>query len=105
MSPTLAEAIDVARDLAWRPFSNPGGNGAAMRYAERRELHRRLGELLGRSRLHRDPSAEARCLVAAMRRVAGVTFSNRYGHAYYVRRVAVLELRGALDVYDRSLGS
>jgi hypothetical protein len=98
MSPTLAEAVDVARNLAWLPIANLSN---ALRYRERRELHARLGELLSRSRLHRDPSPEARFLVAAMRRVAAATFVNRYGLPYYERRAAVTELRGCLDAYDR----
>jgi len=94
----MAEAIDVARDLAWRPIANLS---SAVRYAERRELHRRLGELLSRSRLHRDPSPEARFLIAAMRRAAAATFVNRKGLPYYERRQAVIELRGCLEAYDR----
>jgi hypothetical protein len=100
VSPSLAEAVDVARELAWLPIANLS---SPIRYAERRELHRRLCELLGRSRLHRDPSPEARFLVDAMRRVARATFVNRKGLPYYQRRWAIIELRGCLDAYDRAV--
>jgi len=99
MSPVLAEAIDVATDLAWRPVANLPGSVA---YHERKEAHERLCALLGRASLSANASAELRYLVDAMRRVAGCSFANRRGEPYYARKRAALELRGCLDVWRRA---
>lgn len=101
MSPVLAEAIDVATDLAWRPVANLPGS---LRYLERRDLHDRLVGLMVRVSLSANASAELRFLVDAMRRVARASFSNRRGEPYYERKAAVLELRGCLDVWRRESG-
>jgi hypothetical protein len=98
MSPRLAQAIDAARDLAWRPTANLG---AGIRYTERREAHERLCALLRGVRVPAGAPDELRFLVAAMRRVAGCSFSNRRGEPYYWRRQQIYELRGCLDVWDR----
>ena len=99
MSPVLAEAIDVATDLAWRPIANLPGSVA---YHERKEAHARLCALLGRVRLSANASPELGYLVDAMRRVAGCSFANRRGEPYYARKRAVIELRGCLDVWLRA---
>lgn len=99
MSPDPAAMIDAARDLAWRPMHNLGH--ASMRYAERRESADRLTRLVAEVYVgpQRDPILD--CLVAAIRRAAACTFSNRCGRAYYERRQAIAELRGCLVVWDR----
>jgi hypothetical protein len=90
--------IDAARDLAWQPMANLPGS---LRYFERRESAERLvGYLQAVRRLPAD-ELELRFLVAAARRLAACSFSNRRGHAYYERRQAARELRGCLEVYDR----
>lgn len=99
MSPVLAEAIDIATDLAWWPLGNLNG----LAYVERKELHRRLVDLSPRIRLSANAAPELRCLVTAIERVARASFANRWGPMYWSRRQAVLELRGALDVYGRGL--
>lgn len=98
MSPRLAEAVDVARDIAWRSL----GNLAGVRFAERRELHRRLEALVDGLSVSANAGPELRYLVAAIRRVAACSFANRRGPRYYERRQAIIELRGCLEVYDRS---
>lgn len=103
MSPALAAAIDAARDLAWRPTSNLGGRTAHL-YRERYEAHERvLAELTYVRDLSAHAEPELRYLLAAIRRVAAASFANRAGAPYYERKQAVIELRGCLDVYDRSL--
>lgn len=99
MTPRLAEAIDVAEDLAWRPTANLP---ASVGYSERREVADRLAVLVRGLRIPSDASDELRYLVAAIRRVARQSFANRRGEAYYARKRAVLELRGCLDTYRRS---
>jgi hypothetical protein len=99
VSPTLAAAIDAARDLAWRPTANLPGSLA---YTERKESADRLCALICRLRVPGGAPDELRYLVAAMRRVAGCSFSNRRGEPYYARRRAIYELRGCLDVWQRS---
>lgn len=101
MSPTLGEAIDVATDLAWRPTANLPGS---VRYTERKELADRLAALLAVCRAPRGASDELKFLVAAMRRVAQCSFANRRGEPYYLRKRRVYELRGALVVWQRSMG-
>ncbi len=104
MKPELAMTIDAARDLAWQPTHNLGGRGGPRRLAERHESHERLVDALGRvTALSANASPELRYLVAAIHRVAACTFSNRMGRPYHERKQAVAELRGCLDVYDRSL--
>ena len=98
-SSRLAEAIDVAEDLAWRPTSNLP---ASIGYRERRESADRLVELLAGARLPSDPSDELRFLVEAMRRVARQSFANRRGEPYYARKRAILELRGCVDAYRKA---
>lgn len=100
VSPALAAAIDAARDLAWRPTANLG---AGLRYTERREAYERLCELLPKARLPTNADDELRFLLAAMRRVATCSFSNRRGEPYYWRRQQIYELRGCLVVWDRSV--
>lgn len=101
MSPELAATIDAARDLAWRPTANLGGS-RAIAYEPRLEAHRRLVDALERvTGLSANASPELRFLLAAIRRVAACSFSNRMGHPYYERKQAVAELRGCLVVYDR----
>ena len=103
MSPALRAAIDAAIDLAWRPTANLPGSLA---YTERKESAERLCERLAAvGSLSANPSPELRYLLAAMRRVAGCSFSNRRGEPYYARRRAVYELRGCLDVYNRSVAA
>jgi hypothetical protein len=51
--------------------------------------------------LSANASPELTFLVAAIRRVAACSFSNRMGLPYYERKQAVAELRGCLVVYDR----
>lgn len=99
MSPILAEAIDVATDLAWRPTANLPGSLA---YSERRELADRLAALMPRVRLSAHASPQLRFLVAAMHRVAGCSFANRRGEPYYARKRAIFELRGCLDSWRQS---
>lgn len=97
MSPALREAIAIAAELAWQPFANLSDRG---RYEERRELHGRLVEALGRTTsLSANASPELRFLVEAMWRVAHASFSNRYGMPYYERREALRQLRGCLVTY------
>lgn len=109
MTPALAEAIDAARDLAWRSTSNYGARSAA-RYLERRAAHERLIHALAKTS-YRDYRVTAmadpalRYLVDAMRRVAACTFSHRMGLPYYERKQAVAELRGCLDVFDRQVAA
>ncbi len=94
--------IDAARDLAWRQTANLA---ASVAYQERRESHERLVSCLGTlTTLSANASPELRFLLDAIRRVAACSFSNRYGHPYYERREAVKQLRGCLDVWDRSVG-
>lgn len=95
----LELAIAAAEDLAWRPTANLPGSVA---YHDRREAHARLVEILAGLRSPRGASPELRYLVAAMRRVAAASFSNRYGLPYYERREAVSQLRGCLDVYRKA---
>jgi hypothetical protein len=103
MTPALAKTIDAARDLAWRPTSNLGGR-RAVAYEPRLEAHRRLVDALaGVTGLSANAAPELRYLLAASRRVAACSFSNRMGHPYYERKQAVAELRGCLITYDRSL--
>lgn len=99
MSPALAAAIDAAIDLAWRPTYNIPG---ALAYRERQEAAQRLRDLVCRARVPAAAPDELRFLVAAMRRCCGCSFANRKGAAYYARRRAVFELRGCLDVWQRS---
>jgi hypothetical protein len=101
VSPALAMTIAAARDLAWRPTSNLGGNRASA-YEPRLEAHRRLVDALGRvTGLSANASPELRFLLAAIRRVAACSFSNRMGLPYYERKQSVAELRGCLVIYDR----
>lgn len=101
MSPLLAAVVDAARDLAWHPTAN-FGRGIA--YDERIQAHRRLLEALeawpGSLSVNSSPQLVA--LVAAIRRVASATYSNRTGAPYWTRRRFVLELRGCLDIYDHT---
>lgn len=99
MTPATAKLIDVARHLAWMPLANMGH--ASLRYRERRDAHHLVVSLLPTARRRRtgDPVLDA--LLAAIRRVAGCTFSNRYGRPYADRRQAMLELRGCLVVWDQ----
>lgn len=96
----LELAIAAAEDLAWRPSANLPGSVA---YHERREAHARLVEILSGVRVPRGSSPELRYLVAAMRRAAAASYSNRYGLPYYERREAVSQLRGCLDVYRKAV--
>lgn len=107
MTPALAMTIDAARDLAWRPTSNLGGP-RAIAYGPRLEAHQRLVSALTKTsyrdyRVTAMADPELRFLVAAIRRVAACSFSNRMGLPYYERKQAVAELRGCLITYDRSL--
>lgn len=100
MTPRMAAAIAAAADLAWRPTYNmPGSVG----YGERQESATRLRERLCGLRVPAGAPDELRYLVAAMRRVARCTFANRQGQPYYERKRCVYELRGCLDVYQRSV--
>jgi hypothetical protein len=101
VSPALRAAIDAAIDLAWRPTANLPGS---LRYTERRESAERLCERLAAIRLSANASPELRFLVDAMGRVAGCSFANRRGEPYYWRKRCVYELRGALVVWQRSVG-
>lgn len=98
MSPALRAAIDAAEDLAWRPTANlPRG----ARYNERTASHERLVAQLGAVRaLSANATPELRYLVAAMRRAAAASYSNRMGRAYYERREAIYQLRGCLEVWQ-----
>lgn len=99
MKPTLRAAIDAAEDLAWRPMANLPGS---VRYHERIESAERLRDRLAAvTGLSANASPELVCLVAAMRRAAAATYSNRCGLPYFERRQAVAELRGALDVWRK----
>lgn len=105
MAPRLADTLDAARELAWWPHGNFGGHSARL-YPARREAHQRLVDLLAGVRgLSANASPELRALVAAIRRVAACTFSNRTGLPYAERRQAMAQLRGAFDVWDRSRGA
>jgi hypothetical protein len=100
VSPTLAAAIDAATDLAWRPTANfPGSLG----YHERQEAATRLRERLAVCRLPRAATDELRYLLAAMRRAARCWFSNCKGEPYYERKRCIYELRGCLDIWQRSV--
>lgn len=107
MTPALAQAIEAARDLAWRSTSNYGGRSAIL-YADRKESHDRLVTALSKMS-YRDVLVttmafeELRFLVDAMRRVAACTFSNRMGLPYHERKQAVKELRGCLVTYDAAV--
>lgn len=101
MSPATRAAIDAALDLAWRPTANLPGS---LRYTERREAAERLCERLTAVRLSVNASPELRFLIDAMGRVAGCSFANRRGEPYYWRKQCVYELRGALVVWQRSVG-
>lgn len=96
MSPQLAAALDVARELAWYPVCNATGRSSW--YRQRQEAHaelqRRLA-LVGRLSVNASPQLHA--TVVAMRRVAAASFSNRCGPPYYERREAMLQLRGCFD--------
>jgi hypothetical protein len=103
VSPTLRATIDAAEDLAWRPTSNLPGS---LRYHERREAHERLCERVALVRgLPRNAAPELRFLLAAIRRAAAASYSNRLGLPYYERRRAIYELRGCLDVWKRSVAA
>ena len=102
MSPDLAHALDVARELAWMPTANLGGKAGAMIYRTRYELHQTLIGLVAEVRLPRRCSDELRLLWSATERVSRCTFSNRMGLPYYERRQAVAQLRGAFAVWDRA---
>ena len=105
MKPELGATIEAGRDLAWRPTSNLGGS-RAIAYEPRLESHRRLVDALaGVTALSANASPELRFLLAAIRRVAACSFSNRMGQPYYERKQAVAELRGCLVVYDRLLSA
>jgi hypothetical protein len=104
VSPDLAVAIDVARELAWYPVCNSTCKRSSW-YARRREAHVELGDRLARIRIPATASPQLRTLVTAMRRVAAASFSNRQGVAYYERRTAVLQLRGCLDEYSRRVAA
>lgn len=101
MSPQLATAIDAARELAWFPVGNTGRRHV---YEQRREAHQDLVDALGRCRrLSANASPQLAALVEAMHRAAAATYSNRYGQPYVTRREAILQLRGCLDEWHRSL--
>jgi hypothetical protein len=89
--------LGIARRLAWYPFSNLGGRGGAAIYRERYDLHAELVRELASCSALRLPAF----LRAAIRKVAIASFANRRGEPYYFRRSAVLELRRAIDVFDR----
>jgi hypothetical protein len=97
MGPALEAAIAAAEDLAWRPMANVVG----LAYGDRQESATRFRERLERARLPAGAEPELRCLVEAMRRAAECSYANRMGLAYYERRRAVAELRGALIVWRR----
>lgn len=104
MSPALRAVIAAAEDLAWRPTSNLG---RGERYNDRRASHERLVAALRAwpGKLSANASDELRYLVAAIRRVAACSWCNRMGVAYYERREAVWQLRGCLDVWNRSVAA
>lgn len=97
VSSHLAGAIAVARALAWLPVANLVG----VRFHERRELHAELVARLSLARTPANADPALAYLVGAMRRVAAASFANRRGEPYYVRKAALLELRGCLVVYDQ----
>lgn len=100
MNRELDQAIDAARELAWRPICNLSTRTS---YAARLEAHRALVDALGKVGRVAGVDDETMFLVAAMRRAAGATYSNRFGRPYAERREAIYQLRGCLDVWQRSL--
>lgn len=105
MSPRLLVTLDAARELAWWPHTNFGGHRAHL-YQERRDAHQRLVDRLADLRgLSANAGPELRALIAAVRRVAACTFSNRTGLPYAERRQAMAQLRGAFDAWDRARGA
>ena len=69
------------------------------------ESHARLAERLSAVHaLSANASPELVYLVAAIRRAAAASFSNRMGLPYFERKRAVMELRGCLIVWKRSRG-
>lgn len=105
MSPALSATIDAARELAWWPHANFGGRRAHL-YQERRDAHQLLLDRLGGVRsVSANASPELVALVAAIRRVAACTFSNRLGLPYHERKQAMARLRGCFDAWDREQGA
>ena len=96
----VGAAIDVARELAWLPIAN---QPAGRTYDRRKALHAELDDRLSQIRTPQEPD-ELRLLVIAMRRLAKASYANRCGLPYAERRQAALQLRGALDVFDRLPG-
>ena len=99
MSPSVSAVVEAAVDLAWRPLANLSPPS----YGARLEAHRRLIAALRRIGPVRDPEPELAYVIAAARRVALCSFANRMGPPYYDRRAAVLQLRGCLAVWERSI--
>jgi hypothetical protein len=101
MTPDLAAAVDVARTLAWLPWSNSSGRKGW--YAERRDAHAELLRRLDSVIAPTTAIPELAALVAAIRRAAQCTYSNRFGPPYAERRDAIRKLRGALSAWDEEV--
>lgn len=100
MKPELCEAIEAATELAWMPTANLPRSRV---YWARSEAHDRLVAAVARLGPVPDADAELTYLLAAIRRAAAASYSNRMGEPYYERREAIYQLRGCLDVFARSL--
>lgn len=94
----MSEIVAAARAVAWWPFGNLSTPAL---YQARCADHTRLREALARHPRPRVTCDEARFVVRAARLLAEHSGSNRFGVAYYERKAAQAQLRGALDVYDR----
>jgi hypothetical protein len=101
---TVEDVIEAAEDLAWRPTYNiPGRGGTRSRMESSERLCAALMAWSGR--LPANAPDELRYLIAAIRRAAGCSYSNRKGPPYYERRQAIYQLRGCLDVWKRSVAA
>lgn len=97
MTAEQREVVDAARALAWWTHVNLASPSL---YRARQESFTRLRHALETP--IRPRTFELAAVVRCARVLAGCSDSNRMGVAYYERKAAFAQLRGALAVYDQA---
>lgn len=98
----MSRIVAAARRVAWWPFGNMS---TAALYDARRSDHAALRDALVACPRPRRLTPELRAVLTAARLLAEHSGSNRFGVAYYERKAAMQQLRGALDAYDRQVAA